>query len=112
MHAGNEASIFFRYMDQSDPAVQSKMLQALEVVKDAKYVDQNVSPKTNWLTDFQAFVAQSQPGNVTADGSVKQAAFYDQLDEFLTLLVRTCVCCMSMLFKSVDCEFKPHSNLV
>lgn len=75
-------------MDASDPAIQAKMLQALEVVREAEYVSRELSPPDNWLSALQAFVAQNQPSNVTADGSVKQAAFYDQLDLLLTQQVR------------------------
>jgi hypothetical protein len=83
-------------MDQSDPAVQAKMLQALDEVLDAEYVSRALSPATNWLLAFQDFVAQRQPANVTADGSVAQAAFYDNLKVFLTQQV----CSFST---SIDC---------
>jgi hypothetical protein len=82
--AGDGANVYFRSIDQSDPAMQAKMLQALDVVYDAEYVSRELSPTIHWLESFQAFVAQSQPANVTADGSVAQAAFYDSLELFLT----------------------------
>jgi hypothetical protein len=71
-------------MDQSDPAVQAKMLQALDEVLDADYVSRALSPTTNWLVAFQDFVAQRQPADFTADAFVAQAAFYDNLEVFLT----------------------------
>jgi hypothetical protein len=81
--SGDGANVYFRYMDQSAPAVQAKMLRALDEVLDAEYVSRDVSPATNWLVAFQDFVAQRQPANVTGDGSVTQAAFYDNLEVFL-----------------------------
>jgi hypothetical protein len=86
-------------MDQSNPTVQAKMLQALNEVLDAEYVSRELSPSTSWLEAFQSFVAQRQPANVTADGSVAQAAFYDNLELFLTQQV--CVTKTSSDCKSV-----------
>ena len=68
--------MYFRYMDQSDPAVQSKMLRARDAVLAAEYVSGDLSPSITWLEAFQAFVAQRDPASVTEDGSVVQATFY------------------------------------
>lgn len=76
--------MYFRYVDHAEPAIQAKLLQAKDLVYAADYVDAELSPATNWLKEFQAFVARNQPGNVTADGSVRKAAFNDQLGLFLT----------------------------
>lgn len=80
--------MYFRYMDQSDPAVQSKMLRARDAVLAAEYVSSDLSPSFTWLEAFQVFVAERDPASVTEDGSVAQAAFHDELSAFLTQMVR------------------------
>jgi hypothetical protein len=104
--SGDRADVYFRRLDQSDPDIQSKMLQALQVVRESPYVSKDLSPKMDWLSAFHTFVAENQPGNITTDGMVKQAAFYDQLDIFLDVMVRTHSC-----LHEAHCENKKvHSS--
>eukprot|EP00892_Ulva_mutabilis_P004763 jgi/Ulvmu1/2659/UM014_0114.1 len=82
--AGPPAKIFFRNVDQSEPAIQLKMAAAYEAALDADYISRELSPATTWLSELQAFAAAQQPPAVKPeDGTVLPDVFYSLLDTFL-----------------------------
>jgi hypothetical protein len=85
--AGIVGGLYFRNMDQSDPAIQKKMLQAYDQVVAGEYVSER-SPDRNWLTSFQEYAEQQGAGNVNGEGHVKREVFYGMLDGFLAAQVR------------------------
>ena len=83
--------MYFRYVDQSDPAIQKKMKAAYEQLLSAEYISAELSPTTNWLTSFQEYAEQQGAANVDGEGAVVQAVFYDLLEDFLSVQVRRMV---------------------
>ena len=69
-------------MDQSDPAIQKKMMLAYEQALTADYIS-DLSPDRNWLTAFQEYAEQQGANNVDGEGAVRQAVFYDLLRDCL-----------------------------
>ena len=88
VHAGIGAELIFRGMDQSDVAVQAKLLEAWEVALNSRWISRESSPGTSWLTELHTFAARTQPDAANEDGTVAQAQFYSLLSEFLEEQVR------------------------
>jgi hypothetical protein len=87
-HAGFSATLYFRNMDQSDPVIQNKMLQAYKQALDAEYISETLSPEVNWLNSFQKYAREEDPDAVNTDGTVKKDNFYDLLTLFLEAQVQ------------------------
>lgn len=85
--AGLGANVYFRFMDQSDPAIQGKMKAAYEQLLAVEYISAELSPSSNWLTAFQAYAEQQGAANVDGEGAVRQDVFYDLLPDFLAAQV-------------------------
>jgi hypothetical protein len=84
---GSAASLYYRNIDQSNPSVQLKMLRARDRLLGTRYVSRDLSPTTVWLTAFADYVTEVAPGDITADGLVKQVNFYYHLLPFLEVEV-------------------------
>ena len=75
--------MYFRFMDQSDPEIQRKMLAARQYVfANSDFVDKSFSPSVVWLEAFQDFVRQAQP--VALRNNAVVTNFTELLDSFLT----------------------------
>ena len=72
-------------VDQSDPAVQRRMLASVDTLLDGyAYFSRAASPAQSWLTAFHDFVAEAAPADANEDGTVAQANFYSHLGDFLS----------------------------
>lgn len=80
--SGIAARMYFRYMDQSDPNIQKKMMQAFTELLSNDYVS-DLSPTKHWLAAFTEYAEAQAPANLNSDGFVRQDVFYDLLGDFL-----------------------------
>lgn len=90
----------FRNMDQSDPSIQEKMMQAYDKLLSNDYVS-DLSPARNWLAAFTEYAQAQERENLNSEGFVRQGVFYDDLgdvlDEWLSWL-------FPLLFESNEYE--------
>lgn len=97
--AGLSAYVYFRFMDQSDPAIQKKMQSAYEQLLTADYISAELSPSDNWLKAFQVYAERQGAANVDAEGAVRAEVFYNLLDDFLIaqVCIHSILCCVEYM---------------